>query len=122
MAGLNPQLILAERVRAMAGDWPVTEMPMFGGITFMLNGNMLCCAGRNGLMARVGVESEPQALTKAHVQRCPGTGRAMPGFLLVDHAGLENESDLRAWLELAHAYVATLPVKKKKPKRKPTAV
>ena len=115
---INQQVILAERIRAMTDGWPVTEVRMFGGTAFMLNGNMLCCAGKNGLMARVGPDAEEPALRRANVQRCPGTGRLMPGFLLVDYASVEADTQLREWIDLARAYVGMLPAKDKKPKRR----
>jgi hypothetical protein len=55
-------LILAERIRAEFQAEHVTEKRMFGGITFLLNHNMLCCASKQGLMVRVGKDTEAAAL------------------------------------------------------------
>jgi TfoX/Sxy family transcriptional regulator of competence genes len=84
---------------------------MFGGITFLLDGNMLCCASRKGLMVRVGAAAESRALESPHASPCLGAGRRMPGFLIIEPSGLATESDLARWIRLARAYVETLPPK-----------
>jgi TfoX N-terminal domain len=68
--------ILAERVRAVL-DRPITVKRMFGGLTFMLEGNMLCCVSTKGLMVRVGAAVESEALKRPLVARCLGAGRPM---------------------------------------------
>jgi len=103
--------ILAERVRAGL-DRPVLEKRMFGGLTFMFQGNMLCCISTKGLMVRVGAAAEPEALRRPFVARCLGAGRPMAGFLMVEPAGVASDADLHAWLDLALAYVGGLPPKK----------
>lgn len=108
--------ILAERVRAGI-DQPVVAKRMFGGITFMLNGNMLCCVSAKGLMVRVGAEAEPEALERPFVARCLGAGRPMAGFLLVEPRGVSEDADLAAWLARALAYVVSLPPKNAKPRK-----
>ena len=87
------------------------ERRMFGGVTIMLNGNLLCCVARQGLMVRVGAEGEAAALARPAAQPCMGTGRRMAGFVMVDHDGLATPQDVVSWLRLAHAYVKTLPPK-----------
>jgi hypothetical protein len=106
--------ILAERVRAVL-DRPIVVKRMFSGLTFMLEGNMLCCVSTKGLMVRVGAAAEPEALKRPFVARCQGAGRPMAGFLLVEPQGVADDRDLRAWLGLAMAYVGDLPPKKAKP-------
>jgi len=108
--------ILAERVRAVL-DRPVTVRRMFGGLTFMLEGNMLCCVSAKGLMVRVGAAAEPKALKRPFVARCLGAGRPIAGFLLVEPQGVAGDADLRAWLGLAMAYAGSLPPKKAKPRK-----
>jgi hypothetical protein len=108
--------ILAGRVRAGL-DRPVLEKRMFGGLTYMLEGNMLCCVSTKGLMVRVGAGAETEALKRPFVARCLGAGRPMAGFLLVESQGVTNDADLRAWLDLALAYVGNLPPKKAKPRK-----
>jgi TfoX/Sxy family transcriptional regulator of competence genes len=108
--------ILAERVRAGL-DQPIIVKRMFGGLTFMLEGNMLCCVSSRGLMVRVGAAAEPEALNRPFVARCLGAGRPMARFLLVEPSGVAKDADLRAWLDLALAYVGDLPPKKAKPRK-----
>jgi TfoX N-terminal domain len=104
-------LILAERVRDLLPAGHVTEKRMFGGITFLMNGNMLCCASKQGLMVRVGKEAEAAALSQPSARPCLGTGRRMAGFIVVEPAGIAESTALSLWLELARAYVSGLPPK-----------
>jgi TfoX/Sxy family transcriptional regulator of competence genes len=90
---------------------------MFGGVTFLLNGNMLCCASSKGLMVRVGAAAERGALESPHASPCMGTGRPMAGFIMIEHRGIARNNDLARWVEKARAYVETLPAKTK-PNRK----
>jgi len=108
--------ILTERVRE-ALERPFTLKRMFSGFTFMLEGNMLCAVSAKGLMVRVGAAAEEEALRRPFVARCLGAGRPMPGFLLVEPEGVRSDTDLRVWLDLAVAYVSSLPPKKSKPRR-----
>lgn len=110
--------ILADRVRHALKDRPVTAKRMFGGLTFLLDGNMLCCVSEKGLMARVGAAAEPAALAKPHAAPCLGAGRRMAGFILVEPPGVASGGDLEDWLSLALAYVEQLPPKKAKPARR----
>jgi TfoX/Sxy family transcriptional regulator of competence genes len=87
------------------------ERRMFGGVTIMLDGNMLCCVARQGLMVRVGAAGEAAALARHAAEPCMGTGRRMSGFVMVDHDGLATPQDVASWLHLAHAYVKNLPPK-----------
>lgn len=104
----NEILDLMDRIRAELSGKEVCEKRMFGGVTFMLNGNMLCCISKKGLMVRVGKELEAEALSRPFAERCLGTGRPMSGFIIVAFAGLENDNDLSGWLNLARTYVETL--------------
>lgn len=111
MTGRQDVLILAERIRAQLAAERVSEKRMFGGITFLVNGNMLCCASRQGLMVRVGKEAEAAALSQPFAQPCLGTGRRMAGFIMVAPAGIAESTALSHWLEMARAYVSRLPPK-----------
>jgi TfoX/Sxy family transcriptional regulator of competence genes len=109
---------LVPRMRTLlAGVGSVGEMKMFGGIAFMLNGNMLASASKRGLMLRVGKDQAPHALTRPGTRQIEMRGRPMEGYIRVDPAGLDDKT-LRDWLELATAFVKTLPVKTSKPKAK----
>ena len=105
---------LAERIRCALIGVPLSEKRMFGGITFLHNGNMLCCASKKGLMVRVGKDAESKALAKLAASRCTGAGRPMAGFIMVEHAGISEDKQLGSWLDMALAYVSTLPAKEKK--------
>lgn len=118
----DPQQILA-RVRAALAGREVAEKKMFGGVTLMLDGNMLCCASKKGLMVRVGKEAEEKALRLPHARPCDGAGHRMPGFVLIAPEGLERS--LSTGMRLALDFVSALPPKEQKPKanaRKPKLV
>lgn len=101
--------------RALRGrDYEVRRM--FGGKTFMLGGNMLCCVSPKGLMARVGAAAEPDALSRPHAEPCLGAGRRMAGFIIVDFAGLTSDPEVGHWVGQALDYVGALPPKDKVPK------
>lgn len=109
--------ILIDRVRTALDGRFVVAKRMFGGLTFLLDGNMLCCVSDKGLTARVGAEAEPSALERPHAAPCLGVGRRMPGFIIVDHEGVAGDADLAAWLDMALAHVEQLPRKEPKPSR-----
>ena len=98
--------------RVLSGrDYEVRRM--FGGKTFMLAGNMLCCVSPKGLMARVGAAAEPEALANPHAEPCLGSGRRMAGFIIADFAGLTSDAEVGHWVRQALAYVGALPPKDK---------
>lgn len=108
---------LVERVREGLSEVAasLSEKRMFGGTTFLLNGNMLCCVSRTGLMVRVGAQGEAQALESSFAKPCPGAGRRMAGFIIVDYDGLGSKESVTSWLGRARRYVETLPPKALKP-------
>ena len=109
---------LVSRMRALlAAAENITEIKMFGGIAFMLNGNMLASSSKRGLMLRVGKDQAPLALSHPGTHQIEMRGRPMEGYIRVDPAGLDDNG-LREWLELATAFVKTLPAKTSKPKTK----
>jgi TfoX/Sxy family transcriptional regulator of competence genes len=105
---------LVERVREALADLPVTEQKMFGGVCFMLNGNMLVGASPRGLMVRVGKDGHAQAVARPHAKPMEQGGRTMAGYVVVDNEGVARKRDLDAWLALAVSHVGTLPPKEKK--------
>lgn len=111
------ETVLIERTRALIPDSNVEQKKMFGSTCFLVNGNMLVCASKRGLMARVGKDQEAEALSKPHASPCRPTGRPMPGFIRVEPEGIESDEDLKEWVELARNYVCALPPKQAKPKR-----
>lgn len=110
---------LEERIRALLIGLPISEKRMFGGITFLLNGNMLCCTSKKGLMVRIGKDAEPKALANPMTKRCDGAGHTMPGFISIELDGITQDNTLAGWLQMALTYVAALPPKTKKFKIKP---
>jgi hypothetical protein len=113
---------LGERVRvALAGTGTVREVRMFGGLCFMLNGNMVAGTSKRGLMVRVGKDQQPSALARTGAKRMEMTGRPMEGYIFVDPPPPDDRS-LQDWLALAVAFVKTLPPKlpKSKPQRTKT--
>jgi len=103
---------LATRVRdLLTGDPALSERKMFGGLAFMLDGNMCCGIVGDRLMLRLGAELAEQALKRAHVQPMDFTGRPMTGMVFVAPEGLRGRA-LRTWVELATGFARTLPPKR----------
>ena len=103
---------VAERLRAAMGALDgVSEKKMFGGIAFMLGGNMCCGVNGDTLMARVGPEQYEEALARPHARPMDFTGRPMKGFVYVAPQGFVSDDDLRCWVSLCRRFVASLPAK-----------
>ena len=104
---------LAERVRTIVGDGPgLSERKMFGGIAFMLNGNMFCGITRDDLMVRVGPERFEEALASPGARLMDFTGRPSRGMAFVGPEGYATDEQLRGWVEQTLEYARTLPAKK----------
>ncbi len=93
---------------------------MFGGVCFMLNGNMVAGTLRNELLVRVGKDGNDAALARPHTHPME-MGRPAPGYIMVTAEGTRRDADLKSWLDIAMAHVAALPPKKKALARKATA-
>lgn len=105
---------LALRLRAaLAGRKNVGEKRMFGGVCFLLRGNMLCGTGKADFMFRVGKDQDAEALSRKGARPMDVTGRAMKGFVWVDPASCDARG-LKRWIDLAAAYVGELPAKSSK--------
>jgi TfoX/Sxy family transcriptional regulator of competence genes len=105
---------LAERIRAIVGDGPaLSERKMFGGIAFMLNGNMFCGITRDDLMVRVGPERFEEALASPGARPMDFTGRPMKGMAFVGPEGYAKDEQLRGWVEQTLDFARSLPTKKK---------
>ena len=103
---------LAERVRrALAPREGLSEKKMFGGIAFMLRGNMCCGIVRDQLMVRVGPERYDDALARPHARPMDFTGRAMRGMVYVTPEGLRSDTDLSVWLQRGLEFAESLPPK-----------
>ncbi len=104
---------LADRIRGLLppGVYPV-EKRMFGGIAFIVQGNMLICPLKDGtLMVRVGKNGMDEALTRSGASIMEMKGRPMNGFILVSGDAIEDDDILGDWLTAAQAFVRTLPPK-----------
>jgi TfoX/Sxy family transcriptional regulator of competence genes len=103
---------LAERVRdALAGHVGVSERRMFGGIGFMLDGNMCCGVHGDELILRLAEEDAAAALADPHGRPFDMTRRPMKGWVMLHSAALEADEDLRRWLEPAVGFASSLPPK-----------
>lgn len=96
---------------ALAGLAGVTEKRMFGGLCFLLNGNMLCGVHKSGGMARVGKDNEAAALEWDGVDPLSFTGRRMGGLVEMNPTAFEDDDVRGAVLALAEEFVGSLPAK-----------
>ena len=102
---------IADRVvKVLEGRESLTERKMFGGITFMLNGNMCCGVTNDDLMVRVGAGGLEDALDQPHARPMDFTGRPMKGFVFVD-AGAVGDRVLRQWIQRGATFAESLPAK-----------
>jgi TfoX/Sxy family transcriptional regulator of competence genes len=104
-------LKLAERIRTQLKDVPVVEKNMFGGIGFLLNGNMACGVNKDNLIVRVDPEKHEALLKKPHAKPFDMTGRPMKGWLVVEADGVKSEKQLSAWVKEGVEFALTLPAK-----------
>lgn len=103
---------LAERVRqSVARRKGFSEKKMFGGVGFLLYGNMCVGVWKEYLITRLGVARAEAALKEPFARPFDITGRAMKGWVMVHEDGLEEREDLRGWIESAVRFVKTLPRK-----------
>ena len=111
---------LAERVReSIAPLCPFTEMKMFGGIAFMVGGNMACGIVGEDLMVRVGAAAYEDCLTRPNARPMEFTGRPMKGMIYVSPAGVAGDQ-LAGWVGMGLAYAGSLPPKVASAARKKT--
>lgn len=101
---------LVDRLRAAIPARGRTEKRMFGGVGFMLDGNMTAGTFRNALLVRVGKERNAEALRRPGARPMEMRGRPLDGYVMVDRAALDDKA-LVSWIALARAYVRTLPSK-----------
>src|SRR5262245_60640236 len=103
---------LAGRIRQrLARRKNIEEKKMFGGVGFLLNGNMLVGVWKELLIVRLGPEEGEEALKEPHVRVFDITGRPMKGWILVAPDGVATEDQLSDWLQRAEKFVETLPAK-----------
>src|SRR5216683_466388 len=101
--------VLAQRLRqAAARRNGIEEKKMFGGIGFLLNGNMLVGVWKESLIVRLGPEEGDEALLEPHVKEFDITGRPMKGWVLVEPEGIEDDEQLKGWIQRARKFVGQL--------------
>lgn len=101
---------LANRVRQhLAGEDEITEKEMFGGLAFLLAGNMSVGVSGDELIVRVGPEGAEEALDRPHARVFDTTGRPMKGWVMVAAEGIRTRRQLGAWVERGAALARSLP-------------
>jgi len=103
---------LAERVGTALKDQDIVDSKkMFGGLCFLVHGNMCCGIVDDRLMLRVGPDQYEDILKKEHVLKMDFTGRPMRGMVYVEPEGLQAQPNINEWIEYALDFVLTLPPK-----------
>ena len=107
---------LAQRIRELLDDRRgVTEKKMFGGLAFLIHGNMCVGVVKEDLLVRVGAETHEEALGRPHARPMDFTGRPMRGFVFVAAEGLDSDAALGEWVRRGVAIAETLPKKQGPP-------
>lgn len=103
---------LAGRVRTLlARERGLSEKRMFGGVGFLLDGNLCAAVWKELLILRLGIEAADDALTQPGFREFDITGRAMKGWVMAEPAAVRDEDELKHWMERAVRFVRTLPGK-----------
>jgi len=104
---------LAERIRVVLdGERGIVEKKMFGGVSFLLRGNMCVGVYKDELLVRVAAEDTDAALARRHTRPFEMGGRtSMQGWVLVDPEGVRTKRNLNAWVERGRSFAASLPPK-----------
>lgn len=104
---------LAARIREMlAEERGVTEKKMFGGLAFLVRGNMaIAASGQGGALVRCDPAESDALILRTKAELMVMRGRAMQGWLRVDSQHLQTNRELAKWVEIATAYTRTLPAK-----------
>lgn len=108
---------LANRIREVVqDDGGLSEKAMFGGLAFLVNGNMAVSASSTGgLLLRVDPADTESLVTEPHVRRFEMRGREMDGWLRVDQAAVESNAELQRWVSRGVTYARSLPPKQPTP-------
>ena len=105
---------LAERIRELIGDQRgLAEQKMFGGLAFLIGGNMAVAAsGQGGLLVRVDPDESDELVEKTNARLMEMRGRKMRGWLRLDTEDVRSKSQLAKWVERGTAYARSLPAKR----------
>jgi TfoX/Sxy family transcriptional regulator of competence genes len=106
---------LANRIREVLADVDgITEKKMFGGLAFLIGGNMsVSASGQGGLLLRVDPDETEALLAKPHAEPFVMRGRAMDGWLRVAPEGVRTKRELERWVARGVAYARSLPAKQR---------
>jgi hypothetical protein len=104
---------LADRIRALIGAEPgLTEQKMFGGLAFLIGGNMaIGASGQGGVLVRVAPEQSDKLVAETTARPMEMRGREMRGWLRVDADDVRTRADLARWVDLGTSYARSLPTK-----------
>jgi len=103
---------LADRLRVvLKRRRGIEEKKMFGGLAFMLNGNMCCGVNQKNLVLRLGKQGAAEALDEPHTREMDFTGRSLKTMIYVRPAGYRRDVNLQRWVARAVDYVKSLPRK-----------
>lgn len=103
---------LVERIRGILKRRKgISEKKMFGGVCFMLNGNMCVGPWKGALVVRLEKEKHEETQSEPHVMPMDITGKVMKGWALIEPDGIESDQELKAWVDRAVKFVGTLPPK-----------
>ena len=103
---------LSERIRPILSQRRgCSEMKMFGGVCFMINGNMCVGTWNGSLIVRVDKKNHDETLAEPHTKPADMSGRIMKGWATVEPAGIESDDDLMVWVERAAEFAGSLPAK-----------
>ena len=103
---------LEQRIREVLDEQPnLVEKKMFGGVGFMVQGNMTCGVHKDMLIVRVGPEAYEESLQYPHTRLFDMTGRAMKGWVMIEPEGIESDADLKQWVQSGLEFALTLPPK-----------
>ena len=105
---------LADRIRALiTGEKGITEKKMFGGLAFLVGGNMAVAAsGQGGILVRVDPEQSPKLVSSTPAEPMVMRGKAMDGWLRVDTDDVATERALSTWVKRGVTYARSLPAKR----------
>ena len=114
MRGMAYDEDLAHSIRELvAGDSDVTEQRMFGGLAFLVGGNLsVAASGQGGLMVRVDPDDGEALLARPHARPFEMRGGPVRGWLRVDAEGLRTRRQLEPWVKRGLAYARSLPPKR----------
>ena len=103
---------LEQRIRELLDDIPsMIGKKMFGGVCFMIHGNMACGVHKNNLIVRIGSAQHQKALAQSHTRVFDINGRPMKNWVLVTPNGIQSDVDLKRWVEQGVDFALTLPPK-----------